>query len=157
MYRIKNSAPNIFAFWGEKQKDGVVKVYEFDNEDDVKKAGRQLTKIIGTDDIRVVQDEDYYLQLIYGTQPAPEPITYELIFESEEGIEVNPTTISGIMEGESVTVSITFMTDVRQFHLVVDDEELTAGWPAWIIYDDAAETLTVTDIKANHKIEIKLD
>lgn len=156
MYRIKNSAPNVFAFWGEKQKDGVVKVYEFDNEDDVKKAGRQLAKLVGTDDIRVVQDEDYYLKLIYGTQPTPVPNTYEVTFTGNENIIVQPEVISNIEKGASVSAELTFTTDIKQFHLKVNGEEFTQGWPEWVQYDDTTGILTLQNIQQNYDIQIEL-
>lgn len=157
MYRIKNTAPNVFAFWGEKQPDGVVKVYEFKNEDDVKKAGRQLAKLVGTDDIRVVQDEDYYLKLIYGVEPTPVPDTYEITLTGNDHIIVEPEVISNIAAEDTVTAQLHFVSDIKQFHLVVNGEEYTEGMPEWITYDDITGIFTFSNITQSYDIQIELN
>ena len=73
MYRLKETSRDVFAFWGEKQKDGSVIPYEYETENQACAAGMEIHKIVGTNDIRIVFDEDYYLKLCYGEQVKPVP------------------------------------------------------------------------------------
>ena len=149
MYRVKTAAaPNVFAFWGEKMEDGTVIEYVYETEEDVKLAGRLLAKRVGTDDIRVVRDEDYYLKLFYGTEPVPTPDTYSIILVGLENAEE----ITDIVAGG--TVSTDYIKDLTDFHIVINGEETTNGLPDWITIEEGI--MTLNNINQNYTLEIIL-
>lgn len=148
MYRVLNAAPNVFAFWGEKMEDGTVKEYSYETEKEVKEAGRLLAKKVGTDDIRVVLDEDYYLKLIYGTEPVPTPNTYSIILTGLDRVE----TIENIEAGASVSTN--YIKDLTDFHMIMNGEELSHGFPEWITIKDGI--MTLNNINQNYTFEIIL-
>lgn len=147
MYRVLSAAPNVFAFWGEKMEDGTVNVYSYETEKEVKEAGRLLAKKVGTDDIRVVQDEDYYLKLIYGLEPTPEPQTYSVIFSGLEHTEE----ITDILAGASISTE--YVKGLDDYHFVINGEEVL-GLPEWMKLQDGI--LTLNCINQNYDIQIIL-
>lgn len=149
MYRIRTmAAPNVFAFWGEKLEDGTVIEYVYETEEEVKKAGRQLAKKIGTDDIRIVRDEDYYLKLIYGMEPTPEPDTYSIILTGLDKIE----TIENIIANSSVSTD--YIKDLENFHIVINGEAMINGLPEWVVIENGI--MTINYINQNYTFEIIL-
>ena len=148
MYRVKTAAaPNVFAFWGEKMEDGTVVEYSYNTEDAVKEAGRLLAKKVGTDDIRVIQDEDYYLKLIYGMEPTTEPQTYSVIFS---GLEY-PEEITDILAGANVSTE--YVKGLDDYHFVINGMEVL-GLPEWMELQDGI--LTLNCINQNYDIQIIL-
>ena len=148
MYRVRNmAAPNIFAFWGEKMEDGTVIEYTYETEEAVKEAARLLAKKIGTNDIRVIQDEDYYLKLIYGLKPTPEPQTYSVIFS---GLEY-PEEITDIVAGANISTE--YVKGLNDYHFVINGEEVL-GLPEWMELQDGI--LTLNNINQNYDIQIIL-
>ena len=148
MYRVRaTAAPNVFAFWGEKMEDGTVVEYVYETEKAVKEAGRLLAKKVGTDDIRVVQDEDYYLKLIYGIEPTPEPQTYSVIFS---GLE-HPEEITDIMAGSNISTE--YVKGLDDYHFVINGVEVL-GLPEWMELQDGI--LTLNCINQNYDIQIIL-
>lgn len=148
MYRVKTvAAPNVFAFWGEKMEDGTVIEYAYETEEAVKEAGRLLAKKVGTDDIRVIQDEDYYLKLIYGIAPTPEPQTYSVIFS---GLE-HPEEITDIMAGANISTE--YVKGLDDYHFVINGVE-ALGLPEWMELQDGI--LTLNCINQNYDIQIIL-
>lgn len=149
MYRIRTmAAPNVFAFWGEKLEDGTVIEYVYETEEEVKKAGRQLAKKVGTDDIRIVRDEDYYLKLIYGMEPTPEPDTYSVILTGLEETE----TIENIIANSSVSTD--YIKDLENFHIVINGEDMSNGLPEWVVIENGI--MTINYINQNYTFEIIL-
>jgi hypothetical protein len=149
MYRIRTmAAPNVFAFWGEKLEDGTVIEYVYETEEEVKKAGRQLAKKIGTDDIRIVRDEDYYLKLIYGMEPTPEPDTYSIILTGLDKTE----TIENIIANSSVSTD--YIQDLENFHIVINGEAMINGLPEWVVIENGI--MTINYINQNYTFEIIL-
>ena len=148
MYRVRTAAaPNVFAFWGEKMEDGTVVEYVYETEKAVKEAGRLLAKKVGTDDIRVVQDEDYYLKLIYGIEPTPEPRTYSVIFS---GLE-HPEEITDIVAGANISTE--YVKGLDDYHFVINGVEVL-GLPEWMDLQDGI--LTLNCINQNYDIQIIL-
>ena len=148
MYRVRTvAAPNVFAFWGEKMEDGTVVEYVYETEKAVKEAGRLLAKKVGTDDIRVVQDEDYYLKLIYGLEPTPEPQTYSVIFSGLERSEE----ITDIMAGANISTE--YVKGLDDYHFVINGVEVL-GLPEWMELQDGI--LTLNCINQNYDIQIIL-
>lgn len=148
MYRVRTTAaPNIFAFWGEKMEDGTVIEYAYETEEAVKEAGRLLAKKVGTDDIRVVQDEDYYLKLIYGLKPTLEPQTYSVIFS---GLE-HPEEITDIVAGASISTE--YVKGLDNYHFIINGEE-ELGLPEWMDLQEGI--LTLNNINQNYDIQIIL-
>lgn len=154
MYRVLNAAPNVFAFWGEKLEDGTVVEYVFETEEEVKKGGRQLAKIVGTDDIRAVLDEDYYLKLIYGTIPTPVPETYEITLTGDGTFTIEPEVLSNIPAGGSGSAALIFAEEPEAFHLIINGEEMKDGLPSWI--DWSNNILTFNNINQSYDIQIIL-
>lgn len=148
MYRVRTvAAPNVFAFWGEKMEDGTVVEYVYETEKAVKEAGRLLAKKVGTDDIRVVQDEDYYLKLIYGIEPTPEPQTYSVIFSGLEHLEE----ITDIAAGANISTE--YVKGLDDYHFVINGVEVL-GLPEWMELQDGI--LTLNCINQNYDIQIIL-
>ena len=148
MYRVRTVvAPNIFAFWGEKMEDGTVIEYTYETEEAVKEAARLLAKKVGTNDIRVIQDEDYYLKLIYGLKPIPEPQTYSVIFS---GLEY-PEEITDIVAGANISTE--YVKGLDDYHFVINGEEVL-GLPEWMELQDGI--LTLNNINQNYDIQIIL-
>ena len=148
MYRVRTAAaPNVFAFWGAKMEDGTVVEYVYETEEAVKQASRQLAKKIGTNDIRVIQDEDYYLKLIYGLEPAPEPQTYSVIFS---GLE-HPEEITDIVAGANISTE--YVKGLDDYHFIINGEE-ALGLPEWMDLQDGI--LTLNCINQNYDIQIIL-
>lgn len=148
MYRVRHiDMDNVFAFWGAKMEDGTVVEYVYETEEAVKQAGRQLAKIVGTDDIRIVQDEDYYLKLIYGLKPTPEPQIYSVIFS---GLE-HPEEITDIVAGTNISTE--YVKGLDDYHFVINGEEVL-GLPEWMDLQDGI--LTLNSINQNYDIQIVL-
>lgn len=148
MYRVRHiDMDNVFAFWGAKMEDGTVVEYVYETEEAVKHAGRQLAKKVGTDDIRVVQDEDYYLKLIYGLEPTPEPQTYSVIFS---GLE-HPEEITDIIAGANISTE--YVKGLDDYHFIINGEEVL-GLPEWMDLQDGI--LTLNNINQNYDIQIIL-
>lgn len=157
MYRLKETSRDVFAFWGEKQKDGSVIPYEYETENQACAAGMEIHKIVGTNDIRIVFDEDYYLKLCYGEQVKPVPDTYTLNISCGEGIEATPTSFEGIAFGGGVISTLTIAPEIKSFHLRIDGHECSKGLPSWIKYTELegnSATLNFETIVESHEIEI---
>lgn len=148
MYRVRHvDMDNVFAFWGAKMENGTVVEYVYETEEAVKQAGRQLAKKVGTDDIRVVQDENYYLKLIYGLEPTPEPQTYSVIFS---GLE-HPEEITDIVAGTNISTE--YVKGLDDYHFIINGEEVL-GLPEWMELQDGI--LTLNSINQNYDIQIVL-
>ena len=149
MYRVRHAdVDNIFAFWGAKMEDGTVVEYVYETEEAVKQAGRQLAKIVGTNDIRIVRDEDYYLKLIYGMEPAPEPDKYSIILVGLDKTE----TIEDIIADSSVSTD--YIKDLENFHIVINGKDMIDGLPEWVVIENGI--MTINHINQNYTFEIIL-
>lgn len=160
MYRLKETSRDVFAFWGEKQKDGSVIPYEYETENQACAAGMEIHKIVGTNDIRIVYDEDYYLKLCYGEQVKPVPDTYTLNISCREGIEATPVSFEGVAFGGNATTNITLSPEISSFHLRIDGHECLEGLPSWIKYISTGQDTGIINFETiveSHEIEIISD
>ena len=160
MYRLKEISKDAFAFWGEKQEDGSIVPYEYETENQACVAGMELHKIVGTNDIRIIYDEEYYLKLCYGEQVQPVPETYTLNITCSGAIEATPTSFEGIAFGGGVITHITLLGDTSSFHLRIDGHECYEGLPSWIKYTSTSNItgiLNFETIVESHEIEIIAD
>ena len=110
--------------------------------------------------MRIVDDKSYYLDLIYGKKPIPEPNLYVLTYENIAGYTPDAEKIEDIEEGATVSSLITFGGPVNSFHLIVDGKEYKTGNPAWITFEEISETevkIAYSGITRDHTIEIVID
>ena len=110
--------------------------------------------------MRILDDQSYYLDLIYGKKPIPEPNLYVLTYENIEGYEPDLEVIENIEEGATVVSTLIFDKATYQFHLIVDGKEYKTGNPAWINYEvisDVEVKITYSGITRDHTVEVIID
>src|SRR5574344_514197 len=161
MYKISTSKNNTYGFYGRENTDGTITEYSYGSEDDVKEAAKKIVKDYGLENIKIVDDKDYYLQLIYGEEPSPTQILYSVNFSTENsGITIEKPFITDIVVNGTASTNISFETEPKSFHFIIDNVDYSSGIPDWIIYspvNNLKGTSTVTNITKNHDIKIVLD
>ena len=160
MTKLHTSRENVFAFhMVANDKDEIVEYGVLTPEEAAATALELLGKV-GYEDLRIVDDKSYYLDLIYGKKPIPEPNLYVLTYENIEGYTPDKASIENIEEGATVSSLITFDGVISAFHLIVDGKEYKTGNPAWITFDEISDTevkITYSGITRDHTVEIIID
>jgi len=160
MTKLHTSRENVFAFhMVTNDRDEIVE-YGVLTPEEAAITALELLGRVGYEDLRIVDDKSYYIELIYGKKPIPEPNLYVLTYENIQGYIPDREKIEDIEEGATVSSLITFDTAVDSFHLIVDDKEYKTGNPAWITFDALSSTevkITYTGITRDHRVEIVID
>lgn len=158
--KLHTSTENIYALHTIKDEDGNVIEYEAETGAEAAEEALKLLGRIGYEDLRIMDDQSYYLDLIYGQKPEPPEEKYTIQFIYPEGVACEPEIITDILYNSSVSATIAFTVAPLSFHLIVDGEDMTTGLPDWIVYNSINETvgtLTFVKVTANHTIEIVVD
>ena len=158
--KLHTSTENIYALHTVKDEDGNMIEYEAETGTEAAQEALKLLGQIGYEDLRIVNDESYYLDLIYGQKPEDPEEKYTIQFIYPDGVACEPEIISNILYNSTVSATIAFSVAPLSFHLIVDGEDMSAGLPDWIVYNSingTAGTLTFEKVVANHTIEIVVD
>ena len=174
MTKLHTAAENIFGFhMVENDKEEKVE-YQVKTREEAAETALELLGKVGYDDLRIVDDQSYYLDLIYGKKPIPVENLYNLTLTGPDGFLVEAAydeeieildegktlKASNIRENESISANISFSKDIQSFHLVINDKEYKTGMPNWIIYesiDDSTGKITFNGITRDYKIEVIID
>lgn len=160
MTKLHTSADNIFAFYMIKNDNDALVEYSVNTAEEAAKQAMELLKEVGYSDLRIIDDQSYYLDLIYGKKPEPSENLYVLNFIEKEGVTITPNKVTDIKENSTVQVNIEFTEPIESFHLIIDEKEYKTGLPNWIKYEDLEEqkgVLYFTGITRDHLIEIVID
>lgn len=158
--KLHTSTENIYALHTVKDEDGNMIEYEAETGIEAAQEALKLLGQIGYEDLRIVNDESYYLDLIYGQKPEDPEEKYTIQFIYPDGVACEPEIISNILYNSTVSATIAFSVAPLSFHLIVDGEDMSAGLPDWIVYNSingTAGTITFEKVVANHTIEIVVD
>lgn len=160
MTKLHTTRENVFAFHMVTNDKGETVEYSVTTLEEAADKALELLERIGYADLRIADDQSYYLDLVYGTKPIPEPNLYVLSYENIEGYAPDVERIENIEEGTTVSSLITFGGAVDSFHLIVDGKEYKTGNPAWITFKEISETevkITYSGITRDHTVEIVID
>ena len=137
MTKLHTAAENIFGFYMvENDKEEKVE-YQVKTKEEAAETALELLGKVGYDDLRIVDDQSYYLDLIYGKKPIPVENLYNLILTGPKGFlveaiydeeieildEGKTLKASNIKENESISAKINFNPAIQSFHLVINDKE----------------------------------
>lgn len=160
MTKLHTSRENVFAFHMTTNDQGETIEYGVLTPEEAAITALELLGRVGYEDLRIVDDKSYYLDLIYGKKPIPEPNLYVLTYENIEGYTPDAEVIDNIEEGATVSSLITFNGAVTAFHLIVDGKEYKTGNPTWITFEEISDTevkVTYSGITRDHTVEIVID
>lgn len=160
MTKLHTSKENVYAFHMITNDSDEVVEYAVLTPEEAAATALELLGKVGYEDLRIVDDKSYYLDLIYGKKPIPEPNLYVLTYENIVGYTPDVEKIENIEEGATVSSLITFDGPVDAFHLVVDGKEYKTGNPAWITFEEISDTevkITYSGITRDHTVEIVID
>ncbi len=163
MTKLHTMRENVFAFHmvpTDKDEDTLVE-YKVATPEEAKEMALTLLGRVGYEDLRIVDDKSYYLDLLWGKKPDPAQNLYKLVFiNNTEGYTADPYNKSDIEEEETVKVLIQFASKPESFHLVLDGKEYKTGIPKWIKYEDIDDTscyLYFNGITRDHEVELIID
>lgn len=159
MTKLHTTRENVFAFHMVYNDNNDLVEYAVNTPEEAAEEALKLLGRVGYEDLRIVNDDPYYLELIRGLKPTPEPNYYTLIVKGE-GVEVYKETTTDIVENSTVTVKVSFDAPVFTFHLIIDGEEYKDGNPDWVSYEEISETqgeYTFTGITSDHEVIIVID
>lgn len=160
MTKLHTGAKNVFRFHMVTNDEGQTVEFGVTSLEEAAEKALELLRTVGYDDLRIVDDKPYYLDLIYGKKPIPEPNLYTLQMVCPREVSVEPLRIDGILENETVKTKIEWVAPMGAFHLIIDGKEYKTGLPRWISYEEITKTegiLTFTGITRDHVIEVKVD
>ena len=163
MTKLHTMKENVFAFHmvpSDRDPKATVE-YKVATLEEAKEMALTLLGRVGYEDLRIVDDKSYYLDLLWGKKPDPAQNLYRLVFVNNgEGYTADPYNKSDIEEEETVKVLIHFNSKPDSFHLVLDGKEYKTGMPEWISYEEIDDTscyLYFNGITRDHEIEIIID
>lgn len=160
MTKLHTTRENVFAFHMVTNDKGETVEYSVTTLEEAADKALELLERIGYADLRIADDQSYYLDLIYGTKPVPEVKTYTVEIICPTGVTATPDLFTEVAENSTVRTQIDFEMPVKSFHLIIDGEEQKAGLPEWIEYNEISllqGILTFTGITQDHIIEIVVD
>ena len=161
MTKLHTSKENVFAFHMVINDEGDKVEYGVETPEEAAEMALTLLGKVGYEDLRIVDDKSYYLDLIYGKKPEPIPELFTLTYENIVGYDVNPSIITDINKGETVSSFILFdSVETPTFHLIVDGQEYKEGNPEWIAFEEissAVVKITYYGITQDHTVEIVID
>ena len=158
--KLHTATENIYAMHAVEDADGNMIEYTAETGEEAAEVALALLGKIGYEDLRIVDDQSYYLELIYGQKPEPPVEKYTINLITPDGVTCEPTIITDIEYGHNANTNVGFVTPPVSFHLIVDGEETLDGLPEWITYENITNTVGVlyfSNITANHNIEIVVD
>jgi len=160
MTKLHTMRENVFAFHMTVNDQDEVIEYGVLTPEEAAETAIQLLGKVGYEDLRIVDDKSYYIDLIYGKRPVPEPNLYKIVYENINGYVPELEIIDNIEEGATVSSLITFNAAPESFHLIVDDKEYKTGNPRWINYEIISDTevkIIYSGITRDHRVEIVID
>jgi hypothetical protein len=160
MTKLHTSRENVFAFHMGPNDQGEIVEYGVLTPTEAAAKALELLGKVGYEDLRIVDDKSYYLDLVYGKKPVPEPNLYVLNYENIKGYTPDKEVIENIEEGATVSSLITFDSEVIAFHLIVDGKEYKTGNPAWIDFEELSSSevkIIYSGITRDHTVEIVID
>lgn len=160
MTKLHTSSDDVFRFYSIINDEGLKAEYAVMTREEAAEQALKVLEEVGSTDLRIVDDQPYYLDLIYGVKPIPEPNLYKITIVTPEGCIAEPDTMEDIVEGSTVQTKISFNGKFDAFHLIIDEKEYKTGLPVWVKYeeiDDYNGVLTFMGITRDHNIEIIVD
>lgn len=118
-----------------------------------------MLQYLGWDDLRISDQKPFGIDIIWGTKPEMVKPKYNISVTSSLGT-VEPTNIEGVVEGTSCSFTVDFGEEVETFHLVINNEEQTAGIPQWIKYTKLSANVhhfELNGITQDYTIEVVAD
>ena len=85
MTKLHTSRENVFAFHMVSNDNGEIVEYSVGTPEEAANVALELLGRVGYEDLRIVDDKSYYLDLIYGRRPIPEPNLYKITYENISG------------------------------------------------------------------------
>lgn len=82
MTKLHTMKENVFAFHMVTNDNEEVVEYSVKTKDEAAEKALELLGRVGYEDLRIVDDKSYYLDLVYGRKPIPEENLYKLTIES---------------------------------------------------------------------------
>ena len=95
--KLHTSTENIYALHTVKDEDDNMIEYEAETGTEAAQEALKLLGQIGYEDLRIVNDESYYLDLIYGQKPEDPEEKYTIQFIYPDGVACEPEIISNIL------------------------------------------------------------
>lgn len=162
MTKLHTRKENVYAFYTVANDEGEQIEYEAETPEEAAETAISLLGRVGYEDLRIVDDKSYYIDLIYGKRPQPGPQFYTLQYVNISGYTPEQTIIENIEEGTTVSslITFTFPEFITSFHLIVDGVEYSEGNPDWIEFSEIIEgqvTITYYNINQDHEIQIVID
>lgn len=162
MTKLHTMKENVYAFHTIADADGKQIEYEAETPQEAAEMAISLLGRVGYEDLRIVDDKSYYIDLIYGKRPKPIPDLYTIHYINIRDYEPDQEYIENIIEGSTVQSVITFLEPeiLSSFHLIVDGIEYPDGNPEWIEFseiEDGKVTITYKNITDNHDVEVWID
>lgn len=194
------------------QRDGIYQTYmilgqdkqmvEYATEDkeEAKQMALTLLKTVGYKDLRIVDDQDYYIDiiniqnnlisqedeqdaekllghigygdlylsnnaqydidLIWGQKPMPEQTKYTIDVQGPDELLNQPIEYTVSNDEVELRVPLFFDKRVKVFHLIINEELMNKGIPAWIQYQHVSDTegvLILKNIDRDYNIQIEVD
>lgn len=131
---------------------------EFSGEAEKEEALTML-QYLGWDDLRISDQKPFGIDIIWGIKPEMVKPKYNINVTSSLGT-VEPTNMEGVVEGTSCSFTVDFGEEVETFHLIINDEEQTAGIPQWIKYTKLSANVhhfELNGITQDYTIEVVAD
>lgn len=187
MTKLHTSKENVFGFHMVTNDNEEKVEYQVKTKEEAAETALDLLGRVGYEDLRIVDDQSYYLDLIYGKKPIPEENLYTLTivgpsvlhaelkydepnvisYSMGEGNSIGEVIntsavlkVEGIKENETVSTRISFDIPVQSFHLVINDKEYKTGLPKWISYEEENKNtgiLSFHGITRDYIIEVIID
>lgn len=162
MTKLHTRKENVYAFHMVEDENGEKVEYEAKTPEEAAETAISLLGRVGYEDLRIVDDKSYYIDLIYGEKPGPGPRYYTIRYMNIEDYEPDQEVIRHIEPGATVESMITFLRPelMASFHLIVDGVEYPDGNPDWISFEPITDTdvlIIYSNITSNHDVEIVID
>lgn len=186
MTKLHTTRENVFAFHMVSNDINEKVEYSVKTKNEAAEMALELLGKVGYEDLRIVDDQSYYLDLIYGRKPVPVENFYTLTLvspsffhtelayiedktESKENGEAgysdipepdNTLIVDSIRLNETVSVNIKLDHEVQAYHFIINDVEYKTGLPKWITYEEFDNTsgrLTFNGITRDYYIEVIVD
>lgn len=128
-------------------------------DDDIKDAEEMLGHI-GSEDLYLTNDATYEVQLHWGTKPVPEQTKYTINVQGPTELLNQPIEYTMSDDEVELRVPLFFDKGVKVFHLIINEELMNRGIPAWIQYQHVSDTegvLILRNIDRDYNIQIEVD
>ena len=115
---------------------------------------------IGSEDLYLTNDAAYEVQLHWGNKPLPEQPEYTINIQGPTELLNQPMEYAVSNDEAELRVPLFFDRGVKVFHLIINEELMNQGIPAWIQYQHVSDTegvLILKNIDRDYNIQIEVD